>query len=104
MPIGLRPDAAGHLPLLARTWADSRPGFTSVCARVAAVWLARGSIPSLEEGPGSLPPAVGGGRSCPKEEGVPSRRERAFSFRKERWLLSALLDYTSLFPLGRAKA
>src|SRR5437764_2800623 len=92
MPLGLRPDAAGHLSFLARPWADSRPGFTSICARVAAVWVARGRIPSLEEGAGSLPPAVGGGRSCPKETGVPSRRERAGGGPEDRRLLPGELD------------
>ena len=92
MPLGLRRDAAGHLPFLARPWADSRPGFTSIGARVAAVWVARGSIPSLEEGTGSLPPAVGGGRSCPKEEGVPSRRKRAGGGSEDRRLFPGELD------------
>src|SRR2546423_11938528 len=68
MPLGLRPDASGHLPFLARPWADSRPGFTSIGTRVAAPLVARRSIPSLEDATGSLPPLVGGGRGCPDSE------------------------------------
>src|SRR5579859_51220 len=94
MTIGLRPDAAGRLPLLACSWADSRPGFASFCARAAAVWLARGSIPSLEKRLGSLPPAIGGCGSCSQEKGVPPRRERAGCGTKDRRLFAGQLDRT----------
>src|SRR5437867_1703688 len=88
MPLGLRPDAAGRLPLLARTGADSWPGFASFCASVAAVWLAGGSIPSLQKGPGSLSPAFGGRGSCSQAESLPPRRERVSGGTKDRRLLA----------------
>src|SRR5216117_3722744 len=95
-PIGSLPDAAGRLPLLARSGADSRPGFAPVGAGAAAVWLAGGRIPGFARRPGSLPPAVGDGRSSSPKESVPARRKGTGGSWKNCRLLAFELDGTGI--------
>src|SRR6266705_4361192 len=98
MPIRLPPDAARCLPLLARSGADPRLGFPSVCARPPAVWLARRRIPRFARRPGSLSSAVGNRGSRSQAKSLSARGEGTDGSWEDCRLLAFELDGTRVPP------